>query len=148
MRSLLNNFFLVLLFFGAVVSCTTTSPVRKVDTGKLSLTTLMKVVESTMKTVRGRSVNGREFYSNYTTSRLDPKTKVELERSYIKATILGDRRPYIIEAIVIREKRLKSGSYQMIGYDLPATDIFMQELRDRLDQSKYNRDLIDDFRSF
>ena len=132
-----------------MAGCATPGAVNA-PTGKHPLKWIQKVTDSsTPLGTRQISTNGREFYSNY----FVPKGKKLMDaakmarRYYAKISILGDRRPYKIEVVVVKEKRVASG-YEMVRHDQRIAKALLKRIQKRLDESRGKRNVIDDFRAF
>jgi hypothetical protein len=95
------------------------------------------------------SENFREIKSDYFSRKreIDFHPLYSKERSYAHFIILGERRPYDIKIIVYVESRTKAG-FEQIGIDQSFARKVGKELLDKLNQSRDNRNVIDDFRSF
>ena len=68
-------------------------------------------------------------------------------RHYAVMTILGARRPYDIEIRAFVERK-RGKEYDSQGEDSDVARRLAKELKDKLNQSRDNRNLIDDFRAF
>lgn len=95
------------------------------------------------------SKDQRELFSQYFSPRPDPKfdPDVSKERLTARFNILGDRRPYDVRVEVTSEKKV-AGVYKKIGENLSMSKRVAKELKERLNQSREGRSLIDDFRPF
>lgn len=96
------------------------------------------------------SANGREHTSNYFSvkngeyeSAVNAKT-----RNYAVITILGDRRPYQLEVIVVVERRTEDGEYYRSGYDEGLARVITRRIQKALHERREDRNIIDDFRVF
>lgn len=121
----------------------------QLEEGEQSLAEIKRAIVSVMGDPRAVSQNQREFTSQYFSRKADAnfnpiKSK---ERAYAIFSILGTRRPYNIEIHVLVERR--SGRiYVESGEDTPSAQKLVLELKNRLNQSREGRNLIDDFRAF
>jgi len=102
---------------------------------------------------RAISPNGREMLSRHfiVTSEGYKPAGDALERYYAKFTILGDRRPYNIEILVTKERRiLRAGqhNYEGIGFDPRLAKELESKLRAELTKRRDDGNIIDDFRVF
>jgi hypothetical protein len=99
---------------------------------------------------RDQSINGREFYSEYFIMKkgdyLDASAAPQ--RNTLHVLILGDRRPYRIDARVISEERNSTGSYSFIEYNDELSMYFIKKIESALNKRRDNRNIIDDFRAF
>jgi hypothetical protein len=115
----------------------------------IGLSEARKAVVSVIGAPRSVSSNGRELVSKYY-----DKTKMFIEevekvkhRYYTKVTILGDRRPYDIAVLVIYESRI-DGIYEVEHQDDGLATEVAKKIKLALNQSRDQRNVIDDFRSF
>lgn len=96
------------------------------------------------------SQNGREIYSQYYgrdgKNISDPAAAKQ--RLSTQVIILGDRRPYDIQVMVLIEERGQTRKFETVGQDDGRAAQIAENLRKRLNQSRENRNVIDDFRSF
>lgn len=99
-----------------------------------------------------RTVNktGREMLSKYYDRAGNPIAKMEMarERRYTRITILGDRRPYDIQVEVLVESRDSDGTFFEKDHDDAKAAVLAEKIKQTLNQSRDNRNVIDDFRSF
>lgn len=136
----------LLLFF--LSGCGSTAP--KIEDSNQSINEIRQQIKSLVGNFRSVSRNQREILSGYFSERSDDgefdpeKSKFRLWARFL---ILGDRRPYDIEIQVYREQRV-NGKYQIVGPDQKMGQKLVQELKDKLNQSLENRNIIDDFRVF
>lgn len=143
-----------LIFFLFLVGCTTPGAVLIKDQN-LSLGYLQKVVQISLPAgKRKSSTNAREYYSNYfvfVRGKFRPVQKTS-RRFFTKVTILGDRRPYSIEVMVIKEQRVKSSSggydYIKAGLDLRLAKYISRMIKKELFERRNDRNFVDDFRVF
>lgn len=96
------------------------------------------------------SPNGREIFSQYLDKKEKKIEKMDMirERHFTHVTILGDRRPYDVQVEVIVEIRNQGGGFDVIGHDDSKASVIAEKIRQVLNQSRDNRNVIDDFRSF
>jgi hypothetical protein len=122
-----------------------------VSESEQSLADIKKSIVSLMGDPRIVSENQREFTSQYFAKKPDPKVDFDPQkvniRHYAVMTILGARRPYDIEIKAFVERR-QGRVYIIDGQDSEVAKKLAKELKDRLNQSRENRNLIDDFRAF
>jgi hypothetical protein len=103
--------------------------------------------------LRGVSPNGREMFSRHfiiTKDRYKPAADA-LERYYAQITILGDRRPYDIEILVVHEKRVLRDdrfTYVISGYSQDLARELVQNIRKELSKRREERNVVDDFRVY
>jgi hypothetical protein len=95
------------------------------------------------------SKDQRELLSQYFSPRPDPNFNPDISKERLVATfnILGDRRPYDVRVEVTTEKKI-SGAYKRAGENSMMSKRVAKELKERLNQSREGRSLIDDFRPF
>ncbi len=120
-----------------------------IDNQNYSLGELKRIIVGLIGEPRMISENQRTIYSKYFSRRVDNKFDPERapERLYAKITILGDRRPYDVEVEVVLEVR-EGKSYTNDGVDEIETNKLGRDVRTRLNQSREDRNVIDDFRAF
>lgn len=100
------------------------------------------------------SSNGREITSQYfAPAGADNYKDGEnaTVRYYVQYAVLGDRRPYNIEILVTRERRVLRGTsfvYENLGPDQRMTLQFAERLRKELTKRREDRNIIDDFRIY
>ena len=99
------------------------------------------------------STNGRELTSKYFITSGDRFKDGEeaVDRYLARFTILGDRRPYDVEVLVIHERRVLRGNefvYAPIGHDARLTRLLEERLRKELTKRREDRNVIDDFRVY
>lgn len=140
---------LVCLSIWALVSCQSSTIV--IEDQSHSLATIKKAIIAVFPGgLRQRSSNGRELSSAYFTSLgyepIEDAAKAN-ERSYMKVIVLGDRRPYNLEVVVMKERKSK-GQFSEIEVDEKATHKFAQDLRNKLAQSRDDSSVVDEFRAF
>jgi hypothetical protein len=103
--------------------------------------------------LRGLSPNGREMFSKHfvvVKERYKPAADA-LERYYAHITILGDRRPYDVEILVVQEKRVLRGNrftYVIAGYARDLAQALEQDIRKELSKRREDRNVVDDFRVY
>lgn len=104
---------------------------------------------------RKTSPNGREFYSNYfVPTRKGFRAAEKLtNRYYAHVYVLGDRRPYVVEVYVKREKQINDSStghttYVEDGTDDRVAKFLVKKIQDELSKRREDRNVIDDFRVF
>jgi hypothetical protein len=141
------------IFF--TMGCSTLGGVA-LDPLNISLYTIEKAVEASMP--RGRrkiSQNGREHYSNYFLRHNQKYIDASQmsQREYAKVVVLGDRRPYKIKVLVIKEKRIsKPGAiqseYSMAGTSLAHAKLVGKQILEILSKRQEDGNIIDDFRVF
>jgi hypothetical protein len=103
--------------------------------------------------LRGVSPNGREMFSKHfvvAKERYKPAADA-LERYYAHITILGDRRPYDVEVLVVQEKRVLRGNkftYVITGHARDLALALEQDIRRELSKRREDRNVVDDFRVY
>lgn len=138
----------VYLFFLLLVSgCASSTYI--IDSQNYSLGELKKILIGLTGEPRKVSENQRTLYSRYFSRKNDPKFDPEksAERLYAKIAILGDRRPYDVEVQVIIEAKDEK-NYVDEGPDEIETNKLGRDIKIRLNQSREDRNVIDDFRAF
>ncbi|MEZ0392662.1 MAG: hypothetical protein ACAH59_10625 [Pseudobdellovibrionaceae bacterium] len=121
----------------------------RIKNQNLSLGDIKRAVEAAIGEPRTISENQRTFYSQYFSRKPDPKFDPvkSKERAYAKVVILGDRRPYEVDVEVLIEVRDSRG-YVQSGTDLSEAKKVGKEIRAKLNLSREDRNVIDDFRAF
>lgn len=116
----------------------------------LNISDTRKIIVSIIGEPQSVSQNGRELISNYYDKKSNHIEKMDLarDRYYTHVTILGDRRPYDIQVEVIWEKRDPDGKFEHHDQDDSRATVIAEKIRKALNQSRDNRNVIDDFRSF
>jgi hypothetical protein len=138
MENNLRQILLVLLVMFSL-GCGTNHKVISQDHEE-SLATIKKAVVHVIGEPRFISQNQREFFGAYV--KVTPT-----ERYYTKVLILGARRPYSLEVSTIFEK--KNGTeYVHDRYDKAISNKVISEIKTRLNQSRDEGNVIDDFRAF
>jgi hypothetical protein len=103
--------------------------------------------------LRGVSPNGRELFSKHFIVVKDKyKPAIDaLERYYAHILILGDRRPYDIEIMVVNEKRVlrdEKFTYIIMGHSQDLARELAQNIRKELSKRREERNVVDDFRVY
>jgi hypothetical protein len=100
--------------------------------------------------IRGKSQNGREFVSRYhpPTGDVYATATTAKVRAYTKLTILGDRRPYVLQLHYIVEERDDSGNYRVVKRDKERANKILKDLHTFLVTRPDKDNFIDDFRPF
>lgn len=105
---------------------------------------------------RMTSPNGREFYSRYFTvvdGRIQPGDHAT-DRFYAHVFVLGDQRPYLVEVLVKRERRVGrqgsdvSNQYEEVARDVRLARLIAKRIQQTLSKRREDRNIIDDFRVF
>lgn len=137
--------FLILSF----LFCACATRVYKITDQNLSLMDIKKAVTSVIGDPRALSENQRTYISQYFGRKSDSRFDAakSRERLYSKVVILGDRRPYDVEVEVFVEEK-EGKDYVPVGNDKAEAKKLGKELRSRLNQSREDRNVIDDFRAF
>ena len=135
---------LILLFVGCASEETAT-----ITEGEQSLIEIKKAIVAIIGEPKHVSENQREFTSKFFNK--DPNLNVDPEKAkvrfYTVMAIQGPRRPYDIEIRAFVEQRVGK-EYEEVGEDSDVAKKLAQQLKDRLNQSREGRNLIDDFRAF
>ena len=116
----------------------------------LNVSETRRVVVSIIGEPRSVSQNGRELESKYYDKKNMTLEKMDMEREryYTHVTILGDRRPYDVQVEVLIEARVEDGRFELADRDDGRAAVVAEKIRVALNQSRDNRNVIDDFRSF
>lgn len=115
-----------------------------------TVTQIRQAVAQVMGTPRFISENGRELISVYYDKNQithEPDQKVK-DRYYTKVVILGERRPYDIQVDVIHERITPGLGFEIIDHNDSIATKIARKIKDRLDQSREDSNVIDDFRAF
>ncbi len=139
---------LILVAIIFLSACSSSTP--KIEDSNQSINEIRQQIKGLVGDFRSVSRNQREIVSGYFSERSDD-TDFDPEKSkfrlWARFIILGDRRPYDIEIHVFKEQRIK-GKYQLIGPEPKMGQKLVSELKEKLNQSLENRNIIDDFRVF
>ncbi|MGZ3768403.1 MAG: hypothetical protein ACXVCP_01320 [Bdellovibrio sp.] len=116
----------------------------------LNVSDTRRAVVSVIGEPRAISQNGREILSYYMDKKDRKIEKMDMvrERHFTHVTILGDRRPYDVQVQVVIEIRNPNDGFDVIDRDDKKASIIAEKIRQALNQSRDNRNVIDDFRSF
>lgn len=116
----------------------------------LNVSQTRKAIVSVAGEPRAVSQNGRELLSRYydRDGRFILKMETAQERFFTHFTVLGDRRPYNISVRVHRELKSEAGVFEFVEHDEGRAYSIAEKLRQALIESRDNRNLLDDFRSF
>ena len=138
--------FLLAMFF--LSGCRTGGVVLR-DT-PLGISETRKAVVTVIGEPRTMSTNGREMFSKYYDKKGAEIMKMDMvrERFYSHVIVLGDRRPYDIQVEVLVEGRTPEGTFELSHRDDAKASTVAEKIRAALNQSRDNRNVIDDFRSF
>lgn len=145
----MKNFTFLLLAAAVLMSgCRTASIILK-DT-PLNLSETRRSIVSVIGEPRSVSENGREMVSQYFDKKDQKIEKMNTarERRYTHVTILGSRRPYDVKVEVVVEVRNEDGEFDTVDKDLQKAKFIGEKINHALNQSRDNRNVIDDFRSF
>ena len=149
----------ILLLSCVAALCCATPGTVKIEQQNVPLNLLQEVAVRSLPAGRGRtSINGREFYSKFFVpeGRVrfwgKPKSNAK-SRYYARIIILGDRRPYDVDIIVIKQELVKSwGKSEQSFEDIGASQKYGHQFADyfkvNLTKSLKDRNFIDDFRVF
>lgn len=131
-----------------VGGCATRDGIRDV---MLPLAVVRKI---TMENIPGglskQSMNGREILGQYFNAKnLNEPSDTAPDRARAKITILGSRRPYLITATVVRERRISNSKrYRKLGEDPRLAQQVLNRLKEALANRPADINVIDDFRAF
>jgi hypothetical protein len=116
----------------------------------LGISETRKAVVTVIGEPRNMSQNGREMFSQYYDRKGAGIAKMDMirERYYTHVTVLGDRRPYDVQVEVLVEGRTPEGTFELSHRDDAKAATVAEKIRAALNQSRDNRNVIDDFRSF
>ncbi len=100
--------------------------------------------------VRKISSNQREFTSKYfkVVGRKFQPAETLKERSYSVIYVLGDRRPYVVEVVVVNERMDAQGRYYDVGKDERIARLIKGRFQTSLSKRREDVNMIDDFRAF
>ena len=147
-------YILILIFTGCASSLGNRNAVR-INELDLPLAELRSLALSILPAgPRATSPNGRELLSRHFvlegSSSYRPAGDAT-ERFFAQILVLGDRRPYDVEILVTREKRVLRGNqftYIVTGHDSRLAKELERKLRSELSKRREDRNVIDDFRVF
>lgn len=130
-----------------MIACST--PGYRISDQNMSLGEIRQAVIAIIGEPRKISQNQRTFFSQYFSRKPDPKfdPSKSRERLYAQVVVLGDRRPYDVQVLVIAEKKIRS-TYEQVGTDMSEARKIGKDLRTKLNQGREDRNIIDDFRAF
>lgn len=116
----------------------------------LNVSETRRVVVGVIGEPRSVSQNGREIYSKYYDKKDKVIEKMDMarERLSTQVTILGDRRPYDVQVEVLVESRTPNGGFSAPEPDDQRAAVLAEKIRQALNQSRENRNVIDDYRPF
>lgn len=136
------------LMMGFMTGCRTGGVILRET--PLGISETRRVVVAVIGEPRAMSQNGRELTSKFFDRKDQPIKKMEMakERLYTHVTVLGDRRPYDIQVEVLVESRDEDGGFRLSERDDARAGVIAEKIRQALNQSRDNRNVIDDFRSF
>lgn len=146
-----------ILFWGLLltVGCATANPrAMRIAPVDRPLVEIQKLVVSQLPIgQRAVSPNAREFLSKHFVPKRDGYAEADTSgrRWFAHIFILGDRRPYAIEILVKRERRVvQQGvlTYKPDGLDLRIANNLKNKLVEELTKRREDGNLIDDFRVF
>lgn len=142
----MNKFIGVLGSLLFVVACA--SGIRKED-ADFSLADIKNAIKNISGNIRSVSENQRTLVSQYFSpdGEKDFNPQKSPVRAYAIFTILGSRRPYDIEVQVMIENK-KGLTYVEQGEDKELSQMVLDDLIARLNQSHENRNIIDHYRAF
>lgn len=93
-----------------------------------------------------------EWSSNYflTRGRKFVPAQTAPRRMYAHVYILGDRRPYVVEVYVKKERRVSPGTntYADDGLDQELARVIQKRIQQQLSKRREELNIIDDFRIF
>lgn len=145
------NSILLFLFSLVILSCSTRGEVN-LGEQRGALSEIQKAVEAHLPGGRARvSSNARTFTSNYFGVKKDGSFEEAPQASpryRAKVTVYGDRRPYTVGVIVMKEVKDSSGDYSSRGADEALTRVISRRIQKALHERREDRSIIDDFRVF
>ncbi|MGE4133173.1 MAG: hypothetical protein AB7F86_16140 [Bdellovibrionales bacterium] len=102
---------------------------------------------------RSVSANGRVILSKHFLPAGDQYRNAAdaVQRYYAQFSILGDRRPYEVQIVVVHEKRVLRGesfTYVVDYYDMLQAKELERRFQEELTKRREDRNIIDDFRVF
>ncbi len=151
-KSLVTLSILAVLQFGAAGCASWGSGVR-IENLERPLNELQRAASMSLPLGQRRvDKNGLEFFSRYfvTKGRKFMPAETAPVRYFAHVYILGDRRPYVIEVFVKREKRVspRGGDYAEDGTDQELATVVQRRIQQQLSKRREEVNIIDDFRVF
>lgn len=122
-----------------LVSCSSPEKVI-IDESSDSLSDIKKAVVAIIGEPRLISENQREFFGPYHGNN-------KLQRAYYHILILGARRPYQLEIKYVIEKKYEN-KFIFSSFDRTKAAKAADDIKNRLNESRDNANVIDDFRAF
>lgn len=106
--------------------------------------------------IQGYSENHREYYSKPFVIKQSDQDKKEgyRRRGRAKVVVLGDQRPYTIEADVwierarVNKKGEMSSEYEVLSHDKRLARLLLKNILASIERRDQDRNFIDDFRPF
>lgn len=116
----------------------------------LNVSDTRKIVTTVIGVPLSVSENGRELYSQYHDGRGRSLEKPDAVRNRYQTVviILGDRRPYDVQVLVNMQVRGPEGKFEHYDRNDDMAEATAEKIRNALNQSRGQRNVIDDFRSF
>ncbi len=146
-------FWALLLFISACSSNT-----QSITANNFALTSIFAAIENEMTMgIQGYSENHREFYSRYFLVKQDEQARERgyRERGQAKVYVLGDSRPYNIEAVVTIERTVlaknassNNAEYSFERHDKRLAKKLLTNIMNTLERRDRSQNLIDDFKPF
>lgn len=142
--------------FVLLSGCATLLPEgERIENLDLPIHEIQKAVEINLPTGRRQvSSNGREYLSDFfivTNGKIQPAGNSS-DRFYAHIYILGDRRPYVLQISVIRERKMGgetyNAKYEKYAYDQRIAKVIAKRIQATLSKRRDDRNIIDDFRVF
>lgn len=138
-------FVLLVLLLGA---CSTSQSIQKIDR---PVTEVQKIAErNSAGGLANVSPNGRVFKSKFFTDKKGvwETYRGEKIRYYSIIKVLGDRRPYVVEAQVFAQSKLSDKTYSRPKYSEPLSRVLIRRIEKSIYDTGLNRNIIDDFKVF
>jgi hypothetical protein len=119
------------------------------ETGQRSLIEIRQAISSIVGKPRQVSSSQRELWSYYFSRdmREDFDPEKAKQRFYAVITIFNDVRPYKVQVEVMSQRRIR-GEFKDEGTDKELSYKIAEDIKNKLNESRDGRNVIDDFRAF
>lgn len=139
-----QTIFLIFIFW--IAGCRTGGVILRDSTA--SLTELKQAIVEAVGQPKKAQDEGREIITDFHDRNFEEVKEGAKERYYSRISILGDRRPYDVQVEVFIEKKVAAKKYELIGEDIKLADKLSKKIKAMLNQSRENKNMIDDFRPY
>jgi hypothetical protein len=143
---MLGKFSAILLFI-FMSGCVTMKPGVVITDTPLNMSETRKVISTIIGQPIEISENGRDMYSQYYDSYGLDYELGKKDRFQTQVSILNDRRPYDIRVLVVVEER-RGQQFVRVGHDKERSKKVADRIQRALNESRDNRNVIDDFKPF